>query len=173
MKKLFYICLSLLSTMCYAQDLLFDDSTTMVKTVYDLANSDSKTIMLRTNYVRFQFVNKHLDTSDYQTCSLLDSIAAFISTNGGIKNVEIDIHLSLLEWDETYSCSLLSYMYEDIISYLGDRGVDTSYIKGRQNYNYHPIVNCNEMSDEAKRQCFQHEDFRLNRRVEFLITKRQ
>lgn len=149
-----------------------DDTIPVVKTVHELMNSDSKKVMLRTNNICFQFVTLHLDTTDHQNRVLLDSIADYLLSHNDVKSVEVDIHLSLKEWDESYSVSLLWYMYEEIISYLGNRGVDTAYVKGRQCYNYYPIVDCNKLSGEEQRNCFDNDDFRLNRRVEFIITKR-
>ena len=145
----------------------------MVKTVHELTNSDSKEIILRTNDICFQFVTRHLDTTDYQNHVFLDSIANYLSSHDDVISVEVDIHLSLAEWDETYSASLLLYMYEEIISYLENRGVDTTYMKGRQCYNYYPLVDCNELSGKEKQNCFTNDDFRLNRRVEFVIKKRE
>lgn len=126
--------------------------------------------MLRTNNIRFQFVYRHLDTSDSQTRNILDSISNFLMSND-VDDVEIDIHLSLAEWDETYSESLLLYMYEDIISYLANSGVDTSYITGKQCYNYYPLINCNALPEKERKNCFINEDSRQNRRVEFIIKK--
>ena len=138
--------------------------------IQELINFDSKKVMFRTNNIRFQFVNRHLDTSDYQTRNILDSISNFLMSND-VDDVEIDIHLSLTEWDETYSGSLLLYMYEDIISYLADSGVDTSYITGKQCYNYNPLINCNALPEKERKICFINEDSKQNRRVEFIITK--
>lgn len=151
---------------------LHGDSIPVVKTVYELAHSDAKKVMLRTNNICFQFVTLHLDTIDYQNRVFLDSIADYLLSHNDVKSVEVNIHLSLKEWYEEYSISLLLYMYEEIISYLGNKGVDTSYIVGKQCYNYYPIVDCNKLPDEEKRTCFDNDDFRLNRRVEFVITKR-
>lgn len=152
--------------------ILHDDSIPVVKTVNELAHSDAKKVMLRTNNICFQFVTRHLDTNDYQNRVFLDSIAAYLLSHKDVKSVEVDIHLSLKEWYEEYSISLLLYMYEEIISYLGNKGVDTSYIVGKQCYNYYPIIDCNKLSGEECRKCFDNDDFRLNRRVEFVITKR-
>ena len=63
-------------------------------------------------------------------------------------------------------------MYEEIIFYLGNKGVDTSYVTGKQCYDYYPLIDCNKLSGEECRKCFDNDDFRLNRRVEFVITKR-
>ena len=172
MNKIILLSLTLLSSLCYAQQSSHIDSISVVKTVHDLAHSDSKEVMFRTNDVCFQFVTLHLDTTDHQNRVLLDSIADYLSSHNDIRSVEIDIHLSLTEWDESYSVSLLLYMYEEIISYLKKRGVDTTYMKGRQFYNYYPLVDCNKLSGEERRTCFANDDFRLNRRVEFVITKR-
>lgn len=146
------------------------DTIPIVTNIHELINSDSKKVMLRTNNIRFQFVNRHLDTSDYQTRNILDSISNFLMSND-VDDVEIDIHLSLAEWDETYSQSLLLYMYEDIISYLANSGVDTSYITGKQCYNYNPLINCNALPEKERKICFINEDSKQNRRVEFIITK--
>ena len=173
MKRIILLYLTLLSTLCYAQQSSCNDSIPVVRTVRELTNSDSKEVILRTNDICFQFVYRHLDTSDYQTRTFLDSIASFLLSNNDIETVEVDVHLSLTEWDESYSVSLLLYMYEEIISYLGKRGVDTTYVKGRQCYNYCPIVNCNELSGEERRNCFINDDPRLNHRVEFVIKKRK
>ena len=173
MKRIALLYLTLLSTLCHAQRSSCNDSIPVVITVQELADSDSKNVMLRTNDICFQFVYRHLDTSDYQTRIFLDSIASFLLSNDNIEAVEVNVHLSLAEWDETYSVSLLLYMYEEIISYLGNSGVDTTYVKGRQCYNYHPIVNCNELSGEERRNSFVNDDPRLNRRVEFVIKKRE
>lgn len=173
MNRIILLYLTLLSTLCYAQQSSYNDSIFVVKTVHELANSDSKKVIFRTNAICFQFVTLHLDTTDYQNRVLLDSIADYLLSHDNVKSVEVDIHLSLAEWDETYSVSLLLYMYEEIISYFGNRGVDTTYVKGRQCYNYCPIVNCNELSGEERRNCFTNDDFRLNRRVEFMIEKKE
>jgi hypothetical protein len=151
---------------------LHDDSIPVVKTVNELAHSDAKKVMLRTNNICFQFVTRHLDTIDYQNRVFLDSIAAYLLSHKDVKSVEVDIHLSLKEWYEEYSISKLLYMYEEIISYLGNKGVDTTYITGKQCYDYYPIIDCNKLSGEECRKCFDNDDFRLNRRVEFVITKR-
>lgn len=172
MNRIILLCLTLMSILCYAQESSHNDSIPVVKTVHELADSDSKKVMLRTNDICFQFVTLHLDTTDHQSHVLLDSIADYLLSHNDVKSVEVDIHLSLKEWDESYSLSLLLYMYEEIISYLENRGVDTTYMKGRQCYNYDPIVDCNELSCEERRNCFANDDFRLNRRVEFVITKR-
>ena len=155
-----------------AQTTLRDDTIPVVKTVYELAHSDAKKVILRTHDICFQFVTLHLDTIDYQNRVFLDSIADYLLSHNDVKSVEVNIHLSLKEWYEEYSISLLLYMYEEIISYLGNKGVDTSYIVGKQCYDYYPIVDCNKLPDEEKRTCFDNDDFRLNRRVEFVITKR-
>lgn len=152
--------------------ILHDDSIPVVKTVNELAHSDAKKVMLRTNNICFQFVTRHLDTNDYQNRVFLDSIAAYLLSHKDVKSVEVDIHLSLKEWYEEYSISKLLYMYEEIISYLGNKGVDTTYITGKQCYDYYPIIDCNKLSGEECRKCFDNDDFRLNRRVEFVITKR-
>ena len=173
MKRIILLCLALLSTICYSQKTSQNDPIPVVKTVYELTNADPKIVMLRTNNICFQFVYRHLDTSDYQTRLFLDSIATFLLSNDNVEAVEVDIHLSLTEWDESYSASRLLYMYEEIISYLGNCGVDTSYVKGRQCYNYCPIVNCNELLGEERRNCFINDDPILNSRVEFVIKKRK
>lgn len=152
--------------------ILHGDSIPVVKTVNELAHSDAKKVMLRTNNICFQFVTRHLDTNDYQNRVFLDSIAAYLLSHKDVKSVEVDIHLSLKEWYEEYSISKLLYMYEEIISYLGNKGVDTTYITGKQCYDYYPIIDCNKLSGEECRKCFDNDDFRLNRRVEFVITKR-
>lgn len=152
--------------------ILHGDSIPVVKTVYELAHSDAKKVMLRTNNICFQFVTLHLDTTDHQNRVLLDSIADYLSSHNDVKSVEVDIHLSLKEYDDSYSISLLLYMYEEIISYLGNKGVDTSHVTGKQCYDYYPIIDCNKLSGEECRKCFDNDDFRLNRRVEFVITKR-
>ena len=152
--------------------LLHGDSIPVVKTVRELARSDAKKVMFRTHDICFQFVTRHLDTNDHQNRVLLDSIAAYLLSQNDVKSVEVDIHLSLKEYDDSYSVSLLLYMYEEIISYLGNKGVDTTYITGKQCYDYYPIVDCNKLSGEESRKCFDNDDFRLNRRVEFVITKR-
>lgn len=171
MNRIILLYLSLLSTLCYAQQPSHNDSISVVRTVHELINSDSKNVMLRTNDICFQFVYLHLDTSDYQTRILLDSIAGFLLSNDDVEAVEVDIHLSLAEWDESYSASLLLYMYEEIISYLGNCGVDTTYVTGKQCYNYFPIVNCNELSGEERRNCFVNDDPKVNHRVEFVIKR--
>ena len=173
MNRIILLYLTLLSTLCYAQQSSCNDSIPVVRTVYELTNSDSKEIILRTNDICFQFVYRHLDTSDYQTRIFLDSIASFLLSNDDIETVEVNVHLSLTEWDESYSVSLLLYMYEEIISFLGNCGVDTTYVKGKQCYNYCPIVNCNELSGEERRNCFVNDDPRLNHRVEFVIKRRE
>lgn len=155
-----------------AQTTLRDDTIPVVKTVHELAHSDSKKVMLRTHDICFQFVTLHLDTNDYQNRVLLDSIAAYLISHKDVKSVEVDIHLSLKEYDDSYSISLLLYMYEEIIFYLGNKGVDTSYVTGKQCYDYYPLIDCNKLSGEECRKCFGNDDFRLNRRVEFVITKR-
>ena len=169
MNRIILLYLILLSTLCYAQQSSCNDSIPVVRTV----RSDSKEVILRTNDICFQFVYRHLDTSDYQTRIFLDSIASFLLSNDDIESVEVDVHLSLTEWDESYSVSLLFYMYDEIISFLGNCGVDTTYVKGKQYYNYCPIVNCNELSGEERKNCFVNDDPRLNHRVEFVIKKRE
>ena len=170
MNRFSFICLLLLSITNCTQACVQKDTIPIVTNVQELINSDSKKVMLRTNNIRFQFVNRHLDTSDSQTRNILDSISNFLISND-VDAVEIDIHLSLAEWDETYSASLLLYMYEDIISYLAYNGVDTSYITGKQCYNYYPLIDCNALPERERRNCFVNEDYRQNRRVEFIITK--
>ena len=174
LKSFFSFCLIITSHVCFAQKTTHYDTIPVVSSVKELVNySANKVILLRTNDICFQFVYRHLDTSDYQTRLFLDSIATFLLSNDNVEAVEVDIHLSLTEWDESYSASRLLYMYEEIISYLGNCGVDTSYVKGRQCYNYCPIVNCNELSGEERRNCFINDDPRLNHRVEFVIKKRK
>lgn len=173
MNRIILLYLTLLSTLCYAQQSSCNDYIPVVRTVHELTNSDSKEVILRTNDICFQFVYRHLDTSDYQTRIFLDSIASFLLSNDDIESVEVDVHLSLTEWDESYSVSLLFYMYDEIISFLGNCGVDTTYVKGKQYYNYCPIVNCNELSGEERKNCFVNDDPRLNHRVEFVIKKRE
>lgn len=155
----------------HAQGCLQNESIPIVTNIQELINSNSKTVLFRTHDIHFQFAYRHLDTTNYLTLAILDSIANYLISNDNVVNVDIYIHLSLLEWDEAYSHSLLLYMYEDIISYLGRNGVDTICLNGRQCYNYYPIINCNEMSNEEKRNCLINDDFRMNRRVEFLIKK--
>ena len=170
MNKFFLFCLLSLSITNYTQACVQKDTIPIVKNIQELINSDSKKVVFRTNNIRFQFVNRHLDTSDSQTRNILDSISNFLMSND-VDDVEIDIHLSLAEWDETYSQSLLLYMYEDIISYLANSGVDTSYIIGKQCYNYNPLINCNALPEKERKICFINEDSKQNRRVEFIITK--
>lgn len=110
MNKFFLFCLLSLSITNYTQACVQKDTIPIVKNIQELINSDSKKVMFRTNNIRFQFVNRHLDTSDYQTRNILDSISNFLMSND-VDDVEIDIHLSLTEWDEAYSGSLLLYMY--------------------------------------------------------------
>lgn len=172
MNRIIILYLTLMSTLCYAQQSSHDDSIPVVKTVHELVHSDFQKVMLRTNDICFQFVTLHLDTTDHQNRVLLDSIADYLSSHNDVKSVEVDIHLSLKEYDDSYSISLLLYMYEEIISYLGNKGVDTSYVTGKQCYDYYPLIDCNKLSGEECRKCFDNDDFRLNRRVEFVITKR-
>ena len=170
MNRFSFICMILLLNTNYAHACLQKDTIPIASNIQELINFDSKKVMFRTNNIRFQFVNRHLDTSDYQTRNILDSISNFLMSND-VDDVEIDIHLSLAEWDETYSGSLLLYMYEDIISYLANSGVDTSYITGKQCYNYNPLINCNALPEKERKICFINEDSKQNRRVEFIITK--
>ena len=171
--KSWLVCLFvLMCPWCWAQEGLQDDTLPVVATVSELTNSDAKTVLFRTHDIRFQFYYCHLDTLDNQTCIILDSIASYLSSNKNIDMAQIGIHLSLVEWTEEYSGSLLLYMYEEIISYLVNRWVDASMLEGKQYYNYYPVCNCRTMPDEKKRECYEKSDFAQNRRVEFLIKKK-
>lgn len=172
MNRIIILYLTLLSTLCYAQQSSCNDSIPVVRTVHELTNSDSKEIILRTNDIRFQFVYRHLDTTKRQTCMVLDSIASYlIAEVSNIKSVIINVHLSLAEWDEYYSASNLLYMCDDIVSYLASKGVDTAVITTKQRYNYFPLINCFDMNGDKREDCFENDDFRINRRVEFVIEK--
>ncbi len=103
---------------------------------------------------------------------VLDSIASYlIAEISNIKSVIINVHLSLAEWDEYYSASNLLYMCDDIVSYLASKGVDTTVITTKQRYNYFPLINCFDMNGDKREDCFENYDFRINRRVEFVIEK--
>ena len=102
MNRFSFICMILLLNTNYAHACFQKDTIPIASNIQELINFDSKKVMFRTNNIRFQFVNRHLDTSDYQTRNILDSISNFLMSND-VDDVEIDIHLSLTEWDETYS----------------------------------------------------------------------
>ena len=173
LKKIFLFFLVITSHVCFSQKTTHYDTIPIVSSVRELEDcSDNKVIMLRTYDIRFQFVYRHLDTTKRQTCMVLDSIASYlIAEVSNIKSVIINVHLSLAEWDEYYSASNLLYMCDDIVSYLASKGVDTTVITTKQRYNYFPLINCFDMNGDKREDCFENYDFRINRRVEFVIEK--
>ena len=74
MNRFSFICMILLLNTNYAHACLQKDTIPIASNIQELINFDSKKVMFRTNNIRFQFVNRHLDTSDYQTRNILDSI---------------------------------------------------------------------------------------------------
>jgi hypothetical protein len=147
--------------------------TLLVTSVKDMQNIEKKCIIrLRTYQIIYRLGFRTLDTNNNKTVSFLDSLAKFLLNQAQFPLMEIDIHLSLHEWDGTYSVSLLQNMYEEIIDFLVKRGIPRERLHGKQLYNYYPLYVGPEeviINDEGKKEYLK-SDWLINRRVEFLIN---